>query len=345
MITFFRWLLLPFALCYATIVWIRNRLYDIGLLKSTSFDFPVIVIGNLAVGGTGKSPMTEYILRTIKPYLKVAILSRGYGRKTKGFRYVEENDISDYTGDEPLQIKKKYPETTVVVCEDRVKAIKKINQGCDAVLLDDAYQHRSLKPSFSILLFDYNSLLEKALPLPTGNFRDTLSESKRANTIVITKCPNTLNEELKTKIIKKISNYSKAPLFFSKISYKNIIQPNGKDLTDFDLKNTIVFLFTGIANPVPLYDYLKLQVKELHYIAFSDHHDFSEEDKKNILKNFQNISADNKILLTTEKDIQRLASSFVSAYNVHYIPIETEILFNQAEKFNNLLFDAFHIVN
>jgi len=340
---FIRWLLFPFSILYAAIVLLRNWAYDNQLYKSTSFHFPVVVIGNLAVGGTGKSPMTEYVLRLIKPYLKVTVLSRGYGRKTKGFRYVGVKDHATLVGDEPLQIKRKFPDTDVVVCENRVKGIQQIQDQTDAVLLDDAYQHRRLQPSFSILLFDYASLTGPIIPLPTGNFREQLNGSKRADIIVVTKCPMDIPSTLKFSIESRIRKHTQAAIFYTKVSYQRLQTINGLLYEESILSDTAAILLTGIAKPEPLFAYLKPQLKDLNHLSYPDHHNFSQEDLNKISRSFQHLVAKHKIIITTEKDIQRLPTAFIEQYPVYYIPIEQTFLFRQAAAFDTMVKRAFRI--
>lgn len=341
MIQVIRWLLYPFSFLYAAVVWLRNRLYDHKLLDSTSFEIPVVVIGNLAVGGTGKSPMTEYILRIIHPIMAVTVLSRGYGRKTKGFRDVAVGDDATQTGDEPLQIKRKFPDTRVVVCEDRVKAVREIEKTADAVLLDDAFQHRALRPSFSILLFDYASLQKPMLPLPTGSFRDNLQESKRAHLIVVTKCPDQVDPMIKFSITAKFSKYSQAHIYFAKIAYEELVNGDGDIYSKEQLGETTVLLLTGIAQPKPLASYLIPQVKHLEQMNFGDHHAFSTVDVSAISKRFHDLAAITKIIITTEKDIQRLPSSFLENHPVFVAPIRQQILFDQTQPFEDSIKNAF----
>lgn len=341
MIWLLRQLLYPVSLLYAFVVWLRNRLYDMQLLKSRSFGIPIVVIGNLAVGGTGKSPMTEYVLRIIGASSRIAILSRGYGRKTKGFRYVKADDLTATVGDEPLQIKRKFPQHTVAVCEDRVKGVEQLLESCDAVLLDDAYQHRALTPSFSILLFDYQSMLQPMLPLPTGNFRDSLQESRRAGCMVITKCPDHIDPNQKFDIMAQLRRHSEAPIFFSRIVYEGIIDSNKATYKSASLAQTSILLVTGIANPAPLKSYLSAKTSTLEQIIYPDHHRFSDSDLQNIGKSWERIDSKDKIIVTTEKDIQRLPASFLDRYPVFYVPIHQEILFNESETFESTIKNAF----
>lgn len=324
MITVLRWLLLPFSFLYQAIIWLRNRMYDFGLLKSRSFTIPTIVIGNLAVGGAGKSPITEYLIRLLKSKYKVATLSRGYGRKTKGFRFVEPNSIALEVGDEPLQFKRKFEDITVAVCEDRCTGVEHLSVGNDLILLDDAYQHRKLNAGLYILLFDFNSLFKPLLTLPTGNFRDNFSSTKRADSIVITKCPEEISEAEKTHIEKLIKKYSTAPIFFSKIVYsKPRSFQNQKQQIDTLLGYDII-LFCGIANPNPLIEYLQ-QENTVKLIQFPDHHNYNTTNFDKVIQAYDSLSSTKKIIVTTEKDTQRIDSAVFCDYPLYYIPIEVNI--------------------
>ncbi len=341
MVKFVRWLLFPFSILYAAVVLLRNWAYDNQLYNSTSFHFPVIIIGNLSVGGTGKSPMTEYVLRLIKPHLNIAVLSRGYGRRTKGFRYVDIHDSAELTGDEPLQIKRKFPDATVIVCENRVRGIEQVQGQVDAVLLDDAYQHRKLRPSFSILLLDYESLQHPILPLPTGNFREMLPACKRADTIVITKCPDTVPAQMKFSIESRFRKYTSVPLFYTKIGYQKLQMKNGLLLDDTQLGDTVALVVTGIAKPQPLVSYLKPKFKEIIHLSFRDHHQFSPDDLDKISQTFQHIDSLQKVMITTEKDLQRLPSSFVDQHPLYFLPIDQVFLFGDAHMFDAIVKRAF----
>jgi len=336
-----RWLLLPVSPVYAALVWLRNRLYDQDVLKSRSFRIPVIVIGNLAVGGTGKSPMTEYILGMVRKSLRLAVLSRGYGRRTKGFRYVETTSAVGDVGDEPLQIKRKFPDCTVVVCEDRCRAVEQIQEAHDAVLLDDAFQHRKLRPSFAILLFDFRSLRKAMLPLPAGDFRDGMWESRRADAIVVTKCPPNVDSQTRFAIQAKLQRYSQAPVFFSEISYRDPVDDTGQTRDLETLKDQDVLLITGIANPAPLLSFLEQRTKSLKHFPFPDHHAFSGSDIARIKSAFSAIASANKLILSTEKDFQRLPGELKRDFPVFYIPIGQNFLFGQATEFESMVSRAF----
>ncbi|QIH31388.1 tetraacyldisaccharide 4'-kinase [Sphingobacterium sp. DR205] len=338
---FLRYLLLPFSLIYGSVVWLRNRLYDFQLLPARSFQIPTIVIGNLAVGGTGKSPMTEFVVSYLSKQYNVAILSRGYGRKTKGFRMVQIDSLATDVGDEPLQFKNKLPNVTVAVCEDRCTGIEKLQGDHQLIILDDAYQHRKLSPLFSILLFDFRSFSQPMFVFPAGNFRDLLMESKRAQIIVITKCPANISNEDKIRIEKKMRRYNRtAPITFSHITYFEPVNANGKQI---DIENKDVVLVTGIAKPQPLVDHITQKAKSVHHISFGDHHAFDEADIDRILKTFQSLNSDNKILLTTEKDYQRLKPYNVLFDTVELVYLPIGIKFNdlgQSTQFCNILSDT-----
>lgn len=337
MITILRWILLPISIIYYLIIWFRNKLYDKKLLKSRSFSIPTIVVGNLAIGGAGKSPLTEYLIDLLKDKYKIATLSRGYGRKTKGFRIVNLNNKAIEVGDEPLQFKNKFPKITVSVDESRCNGIELLQENHDLILLDDAYQHRKLKPGFSILLFDYYSINRPIICLPTGNFRDIFSSSKRADLILITKCPSELSINQKQLIRKKISKYSQADVLFTQIKYrmaKSIFDHNKL----IEVKNTKVLLFCGIANPEPLISYLKNQNNLVETIQFADHHNYTNSDYNKIIKHYNHLLQKNGgIILTTEKDYQRIDITVFNNYPTYYIPIEIDFLNNGKSIFNSTI--------
>jgi tetraacyldisaccharide 4'-kinase len=341
MIPVLRWILSPISLIYLLIVWIRNKLYDKGILKSKSFGIPTIVVGNLAIGGTGKSPMTEYLIRLLSSHYTLATLSRGYGRKTSGFRYVEKTSTALEVGDEPLQFKNKFAKLTVTVCEDRCAGVEILKNSHQVILLDDAYQHRRLKPGFAILLFDFNSLFSTIITLPTGNFRDNFSASSRANLIVITKCPLRLSLSQQQQIQHRIRKHSDAPIFYSTITYDQLKDSNHMPVA-FDLSVYHILLFTGIANPQPLKEYLLPKVASIKQLTFADHHNYSETDYIKINSAFQNLEG-NKIIITTEKDIHRLHEEILTTLPIYYIPIRLDFIADKEmfdEKVLNYLFHA-----
>ncbi len=325
MITLIRWILWPVSLIYQCVVWVRNLCYDKGIFKSTSFDIPTIVVGNLAVGGTGKSPMTEYLINLLSPHYRIATLSRGYGRKTKGFHYVQTDSEALQIGDEPLQFKRKFPHITVAVSEDRCAGIQRIKNSHDLVLLDDAYQHRKLKPGFSILLLEYRSFYKPVLMLPTGDFRDNFSAIRRADLIVITKCPDHITTEHKRHIEQKIKKYNTVPILYTRIAYDTPLDKIGKPIQS-DIVGMDILLFCGIANPKPLVAYLESKGNKVHPILYRDHHNFTEKDYNHIKRAYETIPSSNKLLLTSEKDFQRLDIMLFENYPLGYIPIKTTFL-------------------
>jgi tetraacyldisaccharide 4'-kinase len=332
-----RLLLFPFALLYGFIIWIRNRLFDLQILKSKTYPIPTIVVGNLAIGGTGKSPMTEFIIKILKDKYCLATLSRGYGRKTKGFKYVSISSTADEVGDEPLQFKNKFSDITVAVCEDRCLGVETLMEQHDVIILDDAFQHRKLKPTFSILLFDYNSCQNPMFVLPMGNFRDLPGESKRADMIMVTKTPSDIPEDNKAAIRRKL--YLKSGLsniFFTSIQYGELVYLNGNRVEMN--ANTTILLLTGIANPKPLLDYLTGLIKDIEHFAFSDHHAYTSNDILTIKQKFDQIKNPSKLIITTEKDAQRIRTpeyiALLDTVPVAYIPIE--IAFDDQEYRNTV---------
>jgi tetraacyldisaccharide 4'-kinase len=339
--TFLRYLLLPFSIIYGLIVWLRNRLYDFHILSSQGFHIPTIVVGNLAVGGTGKSPMTEFVVAYLSSTYNVAILSRGYGRKTKGFRAVQTDSLSMDVGDEPLQFKSKFPNVTVAVSENRCAGIEKLQKDHQLIILDDAYQHRKLSPLLNILLFDFRSFSHPMFVFPAGDFRDLLIESKRAQIIVITKCPKNISPKDKIHIEKKLRYHNKEALIvYSHIDYFEPVNSSG---TQIDIKDMDIILVTGIAKPEPLVDHIYKKANSINHISFGDHHTFNNTDIDHILKTFRSLDSNNKIILTTEKDYQRLKpyKDRFEAVGLVYIPIGLK--FNdpeQKDRFCNIISDT-----
>lgn len=307
MISVLRLILWPFSILYGFVIRIRNFMYDRGLLKSTKFSFPVIVVGNLAVGGTGKSPITEFLIRILKDRYKIATLSRGYGRKTSGFLYVNPADSAKAVGDEPLQFKSKFPDITVAVCEDRVLGVSKLKEKNQVVILDDAYQHRALVPGLSILLIEYQSLFGPKLLLPAGNFRDTFSQRKRADMVIVSKCPDQLPIHDREKLTKQLSLGASQSVFFSYLTYgEPYLAFSEKHMTSPVSATDDVLLVSGIANPKPLQNYLEPRCKSLKLLQYPDHHNFTDKDIQRFIDEYELIQSSNKYILTTEKDYQRL---------------------------------------
>ncbi|TAH00915.1 MAG: tetraacyldisaccharide 4'-kinase [Sphingobacteriales bacterium] len=305
-----RYILFPFSLLYGFITWVRNKLYDFGILKSHTFDIPVLSVGNLEVGGSGKTPATEYLVKLLEPKFSLATLSRGYGRITSGFRWVDASDNASLCGDEPLQIILNYPNIGVAVCEDRVRGVNRIKDTHDLVILDDAYQHRGIKPGLSILLFDFNRLNHPQFILPTGNYREFFGGRKRADILVVTKCPTTLTDANKQLIIKKLKPFNHQKVIFSFIAYADDLQPLTKGIDIILASNitqkTAVLLLTGIAKPQPLLDKIREKTQNITHHNYPDHHNFTSKNILKLVNNFKAIKAEHKIIITTQKDAIRL---------------------------------------
>lgn len=311
-----RKLLFPFAILYGFITSLRNYLYDKGIFKSYSFDIPVIAVGNLSVGGTGKTPQIEYLIRLLSPNYKVATLSRGYKRKSEGFILADANANAEILGDEPFQYFTKFPNIQVAVDADRKNGIEQLlaqTEKPQIILLDDAFQHRKVKAGFYILLTSYGDLFSDDFILPTGNLRESRSGAKRADVIIVTKCPANLSQTEQAKI-KNAIGFDK-PIFFSSIAYDDRIHNDSGNLLVSEIKSQSKVLLAGIAKPKPFFDYLKSDSDEI--MEFPDHHHFSESEISDI-KN----KAENKIIITTEKDFVRLNGK-IPREQLFYLPIKS----------------------
>jgi tetraacyldisaccharide 4'-kinase len=317
-----RYLLFPFSLLYMGITSVRNFFYNAGILKSFSFDVPVIVVGNLSVGGTGKTPQIEYLIRLLLPNYKLATLSRGYKRKSTGFMLANSNATAEILGDEPFQIHKKFPQIQVAVDADRKNGIEKLlslKESPEVILLDDAFQHRRVKAGFYILLSAFDDLFYKDFMLPTGNLRESRSGISRANLIIITKCPRNLSENAQQDIKEKIG--AKVPVFFSYIDYDELVfnQNESKKLSEvMSLDNLVI---AGIAKPELFFKHLNVSNDEC--MVFPDHHFFTEKDIQQIDE-----KAKNKIVITTEKDFVRLSNQNLKA-PIYYLPIKSSFVSNK----------------
>ena len=343
MLKSFRYLFLPFSLIYGIIIYVRNWLFDKKHLKSATFNFPIICVGNLAVGGTGKTPMVEYLIRILGNDYQVATLSRGYKRKTKGFGLANKNTTALEIGDEPMQFHLKYPKTTVAVGEERLVAIPELLQerpDTQVILLDDAFQHRTVNAGLNILLTESNNLYSRDLLLPAGDLRDTRQSASRAQIIIVTKCKSELSSQKRDLIINELRLKSNQAVFFTEIVY-------GQPYHLFSKENyTIIsgmdmLLVCGIASPKPLKEYLTAIVSTYDMIRFPDHHVFSIDDLQEIKNQFEKLRSSNKIILTTEKDSVRLLKfeNELKSYPIYVLPIEHRFLFNDAERFYGLVKD------
>jgi tetraacyldisaccharide 4'-kinase len=303
----------------------RNFCYDKGWRKSFSFDYAVVSVGNLSVGGTGKTPMIEYLIRLLAKEYSVAILSRGYGRKTQGFRLASEKDDASTIGDEPFQFYQKFKDSVdVLVCEDRVEGINQLmslRKPVQVILLDDAFQHRRVKPLFSILLTDFSKPFFNDYVLPKGRLREPRKESSRSDVIVVTKCPM-LNSETESNYKHKIHSYSgRKSVYFSAIGYNKPIS-----LMSESIKKDIV-LVTGIANSKPMIEHLREKVNVRYHFDFADHHDYSEAEVEKIQGKARSL---NTSILTTEKDFVKL-EKMIDKKLWFYLPIETRFVNNGSE--------------
>lgn len=325
---FLRKLLFPFSLLYGGITAFRNLLYNKGFLKSSTYDFPVICVGNLSTGGTGKSPMIELLVSFLKDNHKIAVLSRGYKRKTSGYREVSTTNAVEEVGDEPLQFKKKFPEIAVAVCEDRRTGIEKLQNKADVILLDDAFQHRKVKASLNILLTSFDELYADDCMLPTGNLREPKFGAKRADVIVVTKCPENISDITIEAIKRKLNPKPQQEIYFSKIGYASEIK-NAKDEKPLlSLKDKEFLLVTGIANPKPLIDFLQKERLNFKEKSFTDHHNFNSSEIEELKKH--------PLILTTEKDFMRLGM-LSNTTEIYYLPIKTVILNGEEEKFKSCI--------
>ena len=315
-----RKLLFPFSWLYGGILAFRNMCYDFGWFESKSYSTPIICVGNLSTGGTGKSPMIEFLIQFLKEDYQIAVLSRGYKRKTKGFLKVLENSNAEDVGDEPLQFKKKFPKVTVAVCADRQEGIEKIKVKADVILLDDAFQHRRVKASTYILLTTFNDLYIHDSVLPSGNLREFKSGARRADVIIVTKCPEKVSYAKLQEIQYELNLKPHQKIYFSKIGYeKNIVSISEKQPLDYLIGKDFT-LVTGIANPKPLVDFLKEKELVFEHKKYSDHHHFSTSEIEELKKK--------EIILTTEKDFVRLQAR-LGKFAIYYLPIKTIILKNQ----------------
>ena len=308
----FRKLLYPFAVLYGLVIRLRHFLYDAGFFKSISYRFPIICVGNLSVGGTGKSPMTEYLIRLLQPNYNVGVLSRGYRRKTSG--YILANSTSDalQIGDEPYQYFKKFADINVAVAEKRSEGISQLmaTTATEVIILDDAFQHRKVKAGLQILLTAYNDLFIDDLLLPAGNLRDIRNRAMAADIIIVTKCPDCISGATMAQLTEKIKSYGTASVYFSGIKYDDVLKSTATELSLNELLNRHFTLVTGIANPEPLTNFLKAKGCNFEHLKFNDHHFFSSKEINDLKKK--------ALVVTTEKDFMRLEKHLPGCF---YLPI------------------------
>lgn len=343
-------ILLPISLLYGLVIYIRNRLYDYKIFKSNNFNIPLISVGNITVGGTGKTPHIEYLVDFLKTKFNVATLSRGYKRKTKGFILSTSESTDSEIGDEPRQIKQKFPEINVAVDTDRTNGINQLialNKDLDVILLDDAYQHRKVDANLSILLIDYSRPIDKDFMLPFGDLREQASEMKRANIIIITKSPKDLKPIGRRIIFNELKSYPFQVIYFTCFDYGELktvyntstIKGKNEIFKDFN-----ILLVTGIANSKPLREHILENISEnIQELEYSDHYDFKESDFKKIMSKFDSIESEKKIIITTEKDAMRLQKFSNIANNLKdsffYIPIQVSFLNDKTDNFNQQIIE------
>jgi tetraacyldisaccharide 4'-kinase len=322
---------------YHLVTSIRNVLYSLGILKSTTFETPIINVGNLSVGGSGKSPMVMYLADLFSKRYRTGVLSRGYGRLTKGYGITNYESNYKTVGDEAMQLFERFKNRFVIgVSEDRVFGAKKMikEMDLDVLILDDAFQHRSINPGFNILMTDYNDPYFKDFLLPAGDLRESRAGAKRAQIIMVSKCPDELTEEIKQYYISRIRPKPNQKVFFSSIGYDENVYSKEKSLPDNNLAYYDILLITGIANPKPLLKHLSKFSQRVKHLKFKDHHNFTEDDIKNIISEYKKLG-EYKLLLTTEKDYVRLKTFDYLQEIIYYLPINVNI--DKKEEFDKII--------
>ena len=320
-----RFLVFPLSIIFKFVTDIRNKLYDCNFLKSEKINVPVISVGNLSTGGTGKTPMVDFIIYNLKRDYNISVLSRGYNRKSKGFIEIKNSDNPSLVGDEPFLIKSNHSEVPVFACEDRVEGAKKIisENNTNLILLDDAFQHRKISRNLDIVLTDYNNLFYKDYLLPYGNLRESRNNINRADVIIVTKCPLDFNKADAIKIKNQINPKKTQSLFFSQIKYSEKLF-GFKELSFKSIRNSKLTLVTGIANSQPLKEYLKKNNVNFNHFDYPDHYNYSRKDVNKILA-----TTKNNIILTTKKDYYKLSQFKID--NLLYIDIKVEFLDGKQE--------------
>ena len=342
-----RLILMPFALIYGCVTSVRNLLFDIGVLRQRKFPLPVICVGNLAVGGTGKTPHVEYLIRLLSPRHSVAVLSRGYGRRTHGFVRAAQGVTAAELGDEPFQMHNKYPAVTVAVDENRCHGINRLLHGAsatpDVVVLDDAYQHRYVHAGLYILLTEYGRLYADDCLLPAGRLRESRRGTRRARIIIVTKCPPRLTATDMERIRRRLRPTEGQQLYFTTLSYSTPRPLVGNESPAGSGNAATALLITGIAHPEPLQRHLEAQGMKVRALAFPDHHAFTPADVRRMNDAYAKLP-DGSAAYTTEKDatrlrpLTRLLSPALCAA-LHVQPVETTFLNETSDKFNQIIID------
>ena len=333
---FLRFFLLFISLFYGFVVFLRNILFDYGIFSSKEYTVPIISVGNLCAGGSGKSPLVDYILRLIDNRNKVAVLSRGYGRNSKGFQWVTNKSFVKDVGDESLQIARKFPEINVAVSESRNKGIQEIiHKECDLIILDDAYQHRWVKPGLNILLTTYDNLFINDNLLPYGRLRESKKNFSRADIIVVTKTPYPLLPLDNYRLKEQISPFFYQKLCYSYLEYQKPVSLYAKKSVSIEGK--VVILMTAIASAGLLKEYIDSKANVIEHFKFKDHYRFKKKDIKKIIDSYNKIDSQEKLILTTEKDATRLAlyENDFKGIDIVYLPIEFK--FQGKTNFNELI--------
>ena len=336
-----RWLLFPFSVLYGSAVYVRNFLFDKKILQSVTFHLPIICVGNLSVGGTGKTPMVEYLVQLLQNKYELGTISRGYKRKTRGYYLADAKTTAMELGDEPFQFHRKFPKISVAVGEERIIAVPHLLQdrpNTQVIILDDAFQHRWIKAGFNILLTAFDSLFTNDFLLPAGNLRDQRSSSGRAEVIVVTKCPPELSLSEKKTIAEKISFGNGRSIYFTTLQYGELYHFSTGKTNVFKL-NDEVLVVSGIANPKPFIQHIALNTKKTYPLIFSDHHLFSNKDADTIRNKFDEIKAENKIIVTTEKDAAKLIQfeDSLQQLPLYVLPVKHQFLFDEGIQFDYLV--------
>lgn len=341
----FRLLLYPFSILYGLITWLRNGLYNKGIFSEIEFDIPTIAVGNLSVGGTGKTPHVEYLIRLLQQQFYVATLSRGFNRQTKGYLYADEKASALTIGDEPMQFYEKFPDIAVGVGERRTLALPQLLMDApdtEVVLLDDAFQHRSIKPGINIMITDYKHPFTRDHIVPFGRLRESRKGYGRADCIIVSKCPKEITIGEKEKLTREINPLAHQHLFFTTLQYGNCYD-FVTGTKEYILPHTGVIVACGIANPQPLLDYLLTKTEEVKLLRFPDHYYYRDDDLEKMEDALTQLSCSFKMIITTEKDAVRLRllqdKIVQKKLPLFILPLHVSFLFDEKEKFNQYVLD------